>query len=72
MKNSKYTVVKNEVIAPGTYYMTVSGDTDEIKGPGQFINIKIDGLYLRRPMSICRADPMATPKHMPSAMPSEP
>ena len=53
MKNSKYTVVKNEVIAPGTYYMTVSGDTDEIKGPGQFINIKIDGLYLRRPMSIC-------------------
>lgn len=53
MKNSKYTVVKNEVIAPGTYYMTVSGDTDEIKGPGQFINIKLDGLYLRRPMSIC-------------------
>lgn len=53
MKDNRYTVKKNEVIAPGTYYMTVSGDTSEIKGPGQFINIKIDDLYLRRPMSIC-------------------
>ena len=53
MKDNRYTVIKNEMIAPGTYYMTIGGDTSEIKGPGQFINIKLDGLYLRRPMSIC-------------------
>ena len=53
MNDNKYKVVRNEMIAPGTYLMTISGDTSEIKGPGQFINIKLDGLYLRRPMSIC-------------------
>ena len=53
MNDNRYKVIKNETIAPGTYLMTIGGDTSEIKGPGQFINIKIDGLYLRRPMSIC-------------------
>ena len=56
MRDNRYTVVKNEEIAPGTYYMTIAGDTSQIKDPGQFINIKIDGLYLRRPMSICSYD----------------
>lgn len=53
MKDNRYKVLKNEIIAPGTHYMTIGGDTSEIKGPGQFINIKLEGLYLRRPMSIC-------------------
>ena len=33
--------------------MTLSGDTADITAPGQFVNIKLDGLYLRRPISVC-------------------
>jgi hypothetical protein len=36
--------------------MKLEGDTGEIKAPGQFIDIQLDGLYLRRPMSICDYD----------------
>lgn len=32
--------------------MTLAGDTEGII-PGQFVNIKLDGLYLRRPISVC-------------------
>ena len=33
--------------------MTLRGDTSAITAPGQFINIQLDGLYLRRPISVC-------------------
>ncbi len=33
--------------------MQLSGDTSDIKKPGQFVNIKIDGQFLRRPISVC-------------------
>ena len=33
--------------------MTLSGDTSHITKPGQFVNIKLDGLFLRRPISVC-------------------
>lgn len=36
--------------------MTLEGDTSEIKTPGQFVNIKLDGFYLRRPISVCDAE----------------
>lgn len=36
----------------GIYSMTLAGDCSEISAPGQFINIKLDGFYLRRPISI--------------------
>ena len=36
-----------------TYEMVLLGDTSWIKAPGQFVNIKIDGLFLRRPLSVC-------------------
>lgn len=38
------------------YYMNLTGDCSEISTPGQFINIKVDGFYLRRPISICDYD----------------
>ena len=34
------------------FAMTLTGDCSEISAPGQFINIKLDGFYLRRPISI--------------------
>lgn len=39
-------------IQDGIYAMTLTGDCSEISAPGQFINIKLDGFYLRRPISI--------------------
>ncbi len=47
-----YTIDENIKIAPDVYKMTLLGDTSSVKNPGQFINIKIDGLFLRRPISI--------------------
>ena len=33
--------------------MILTGDCSDITAPGQFVNIKIDGLFLRRPISVC-------------------
>ncbi len=32
--------------------MTLAGDVSAIKNPGEFINIRLDGFYLRRPISV--------------------
>ena len=53
MKQSVFTIIENAQIAPSVMRMKLLGDTSHIKGPGQFINIKIDGTYLRRPISVC-------------------
>lgn len=46
-------VTENIRIANGVYKMTLAGDTSRIARPGQFVNIKLDGFFLRRPISIC-------------------
>ena len=51
-----YSVVSNIKIAKDVYKMILSGDTHAITAPGQFVNIKLDGYYLRRPISICDYD----------------
>ena len=52
MKQVFYTVKSNEKIARDIYKMVLEGDTSALTSPGQFINIKLDGLYLRRPISV--------------------
>ena len=52
MKNSVFTITKNAPLTSNVYIMTLKGDTDGIRC-GQFVNIKLDGLYLRRPISVC-------------------
>lgn len=39
-------------MTPSTWRMRLSGDTSDITAPGQFINIKLDGHFLRRPISV--------------------
>ncbi len=56
MKNVIYTIKSNTRIADGIYKMVLIGDTSDICAPGQFINIKLDGFYLRRPISVCDYD----------------
>lgn len=52
MTSGFYKVLSNEKLTESVYKMKLSGDTSEITAPGQFINIKLDGLFLRRPISI--------------------
>lgn len=46
-------ITDNIKIAEKTYFMSLEGDTSAIAKPGQFINIKLDGFFLRRPISVC-------------------
>ena len=53
MKDSIFTVKSNKKIAKNTYETVLVGDTSHITASGQFVNIKLDGFYLRRPISVC-------------------
>lgn len=53
MKQSIFTVTENRKIASAVYEMTLSGDTSAVTAPGQFVNIRLDGFFLRRPISVC-------------------
>ncbi len=55
-KKAIFQIEENVNIARNTYRMVLSGDTRDITAPGQFINIKLDGFYLRRPISVCDYD----------------
>ncbi len=46
-------VTENTPLTENVYKMVLQGDVSEVKNPGQFINIKLDGFYLRRPISVC-------------------
>lgn len=52
MKKKKYKVIKNIELNDKVMEMTLLGETSGIK-PGQFVNIQLEGLYLRRPISVC-------------------
>lgn len=55
MKQGIFTVTENRQLTPTTWLMKMAGDATGIRAPGQFINIKLDGFFLRRPISICDA-----------------
>ena len=52
MKKSIFEIIENIPLTPVVFKMTLKGDVSEITRPGQFINIALDGLYLRRPISV--------------------
>ena len=56
MKQSIFTIVSNVALTDSVYKMVLEGDTSAITAPGQFVNIKLDGLFLRRPISVCDYD----------------
>lgn len=55
-KQNLYKILKNEKIARDVFKMILQGDTGYITAPGQFVNIKLDGKFLRRPISVCDYD----------------
>ena len=56
MKQTILTVKENKCIAKDVYLMVLAGDVSAITAAGQFVNIKLDGLFLRRPISVCDVD----------------
>ncbi len=55
-KEDNYKILSNEKIAKDVYKMILEGDTQYITAPGQFINIKLNDKFLRRPISVCDCD----------------
>lgn len=53
MKQVLFSVKENTPLTDNVYKMIFTGDCSDITAPGQFVNIKIDGLFLRRPISVC-------------------
>ena len=52
MKQRLFEIQSNEQIAKNVYRMQLAGDTAGIL-PGQFVNIRVQGQFLRRPISVC-------------------
>ncbi|MBQ3291625.1 MAG: dihydroorotate dehydrogenase electron transfer subunit [Mogibacterium sp.] len=52
MKQGHFTIKENTRLTPTTWRMTLEGDTSAITAAGQFINIRLDGHFLRRPISV--------------------
>ena len=52
MKQRLFEIQSNDCIAKNVYRMQLGGDTMGIL-PGQFVNIRVEGQFLRRPMSVC-------------------
>ena len=53
MKQTIFTILENRQIARDIMLMRLQGDTADFTRPGQFVNLKLEGLYLRRPISVC-------------------
>ena len=56
MKQSIFEIVSNKALTDSVYKMVLAGDTSDITNCGQFVNIQLDGLFLRRPISVCDYD----------------
>ncbi len=53
MRQVIFKIRENELIAKNTYKAVLEGDVSDITAPGMFVNLKIDGFFLRRPISVC-------------------
>ena len=56
MKQGIFKIEEQKKIAKDVFLMRLSGDTSAITASGQFVNIKLDGFFLRRPISVCDYD----------------
>ena len=56
MNRGIYEILENKALTKDIFQMILSGETSHITAPGQFINIQLDGFYLRSPISICDYD----------------
>ena len=53
MKQGFFEIIENKALTASVYQMRLSGDTSAVTASGQFVNIKLEGKFLRRPISVC-------------------
>lgn len=53
MKQGTFSLLENTPLTSAVYRMVLEGDTSAITAPGQFVNLSVPGLFLRRPISVC-------------------
>ena len=56
MKQSIFKILSNTALTDNVYKMVLGGDTSAITASGQFVNIQLEGMFLRRPISVCDYD----------------
>ena len=56
MKQSIFEILESTPLTSSVYKMVLRGDTSAITAPGQFVNIRLEGKFLRRPISVCDYD----------------
>lgn len=55
-KQAVFKIAENKALTADVYKMVLLGDTSAITAPGQFVNIRLEGKFLRRPISVCDYD----------------
>ena len=53
MLQSVFEIKENQNLAKGIWRMRLRGDTSAVAAPGQFVNLRLEGRFLRRPISVC-------------------
>lgn len=53
MKQGIFEIIENVQLTKDVVKMVLAGDCSHITAPGQFVNIKLEGYFLRRPISVC-------------------
>ncbi len=53
MKQADFTILENKKLTENVRLLYLQGDTSGITRPGQFVNLKLEGRFLRRPLSVC-------------------
>ena len=56
MEKAIFTITENAPLTESVFRLRLAGDTSAVTAPGQFVNILLDGFYLRRPFSVCDWD----------------
>ena len=51
-----FEILSNAPLTDSVYRMELKGDTSKITAPGQFVNIRLAGKFLRRPISVCQVE----------------
>ena len=53
MKQSVFHIVSNRPLTDDVFELRLAGDASAFTRPGQFAEISVEGLFLRRPISVC-------------------
>lgn len=53
MTEGVFCLTESRELTPGVRLMKLEGDSSSVKLPGEFVQVAVDGFFLRRPFSVC-------------------